>query len=178
MFAGVFIAIGRFIAAIPWQVWIIAGLLGAGVWYGSARYDAGVMDDRARSDRVLAEYVAEIEAARKQAAQDKLDHEARERAAYDEVSTRLEKEKADDRKKSDALIADLRAGNVRLQRRFACPAAAAVGVPGTAVGASERDGSGVAYISVADQEFLVRIGDEADGVVRQLTACQDLIRAR
>jgi hypothetical protein len=182
MFAGLFLAIRGFLSAIPPTVWAIAAglavVVGGGIYYGSARYDAGVLADRARSDRVLAEYVAEIEAARKQAAADKLAAEARERAAYDEVSTRLEKEKADDRKKSDALIADLRAGNVRLQRRFQCPANATAGLPEAADSAGQRhdaDGSG---FTDADAEIAFGIAAAGDEAIRQLTACQDIVRAR
>lgn len=47
-------AIGKFIKAIPWQVYAIAGLLALGWWYGHLRYNAGQASTQAKWDAAVA----------------------------------------------------------------------------------------------------------------------------
>ncbi|MDQ7104223.1 lysis system i-spanin subunit Rz [Serratia sp. MF2] len=74
---------------------------------------------------------------------------------------------------TNRLVNDLRAGNLRLSARIKtssiCPS-----------GENARSFSGnnettEAEFSTKDSEFLLNIGGEADEVVKQLTACQDVL---
>lgn len=75
--------------------------------------------------------------------------------------------------KTDRTIAGLRAGNVRLRNELA---AAACGMSADAAGTGGGDGGAGADVWRAAAEDLVRLADEADGVVRQLAACQAVIQ--
>lgn len=72
--------------------------------------------------------------------------------------------------KRDAIIADLRSGNLRLRDKFRCPT---VSTPAGSSGGSND--SETAGLQNEDAEFLVREADRADAVVRQLTLAQDII---
>jgi prophage endopeptidase len=75
-------------------------------------------------------------------------------------------------------IAAVRAGELRLRNRFTCaadPAAPGSGAAAVAAGAGGGDGTRQAGLQVEDAEFLVRLADAADAVVRQLTACQAIV---
>lgn len=69
----------------------------------------------------------------------------------------------DGKKSLDADVAAIHDGSKRVRDKFRCPA------PG---GGDEAAQGG---LQPADAEFLVRLGHEANDVVRQLTACQDYI---
>lgn len=98
--------------------------------------------------------------------------EARWRSDFDAAVARLNKENTDAIAERDGLLADLRAGNLRLRDKFRCPSG---GVSGTAGSAAGGDGPEGGVLSVEDQTFLVRLGAEADDVARQLTACQAIL---
>lgn len=94
------------------------------------------------------------------------------------ISARLEKEKSDVGKSKDAIIAELRAG----QRGLRDPGAASVktssrGSPQAGAAAGQCDGGAGGQLSQSAAEFLVSLASEADEVVKQLTACQEVIRA-
>jgi len=128
--------------------------------------EAAVSALQARNDAVMAELSA-IEAARAKE-QERADSVNRIAAAY-------ERGKADGKAAGDALRADVDAGRLVLRDKFKCarprssPAPPASGAPG-------GDGETGAYLSPADQDFLVRIAEEADATVRQLDACQAVIQ--
>lgn len=72
----------------------------------------------------------------------------------------------------ESLVADLRAGNVRLRREWLACEGRPAAVPGAAAGAAERDADAERrYESAGD---LVRVADEADA---QLRACQAIVEA-
>jgi Tfp pilus assembly protein PilX len=73
----------------------------------------------------------------------------------------------------DSILADLRNANLRLRRRFSCPAASVSGSSGAATGS---DGAPQSGLLREDAEFLVRLAAEADQRVSQLTACQAVLR--
>lgn len=77
---------------------------------------------------------------------------------------------------ADDLRADVQSGRLLLRDRFKCPAAKR-GVGQVAASPAGGDGEEGAVLSPEDQEFLVRIGAEADEVVRQLQACQAIVIA-
>jgi prophage endopeptidase len=77
-------------------------------------------------------------------------------------------------------IAAVRAGELRLRNRFTCAADTASpsrGAGTAAAGTSLGDDTRQAGLQIADAEFLVRLADESDTVVRQLTACQAIVAA-
>lgn len=73
----------------------------------------------------------------------------------------------------DRVLADLRSANLRLRRRFTCPASSVSVSPGPAAGG---DGTETSGLLVEDAEFLVRLAAEADARVNQLTACQAVLK--
>jgi len=75
----------------------------------------------------------------------------------------------------DSAIADLHADNLRLRERFrGCGTG---GVPENSAPDGSDDGAGAGGLSVADQEFLLRVAAEADAVAHRLTACQHYIKS-
>lgn len=52
-----------FLRAIPWQVWAVAALLGAGWYYGDVRYEAGVAAENTRWTKAQAKADREAKAA-------------------------------------------------------------------------------------------------------------------
>ncbi|CNK23738.1 Bacteriophage lysis protein [Yersinia frederiksenii] len=76
----------------------------------------------------------------------------------------------DGKKQTDRLVADLRSGNLRLSA--AVKAGACGSTNTTAGGVSGNDAEARAELSTANSEFLLRIGGEADEVVKQLRMCQ------
>jgi len=83
----------------------------------------------------------------------------------------------DGKKSLDADVAAIHDGSKRVRDKFRCPAPAKR--PDPVPTASPAPGSGdeapQGGLQPADAEFLVRLGHEANDVVRQLTACQDYI---
>lgn len=83
----------------------------------------------------------------------------------------------DGKKSLDADVAAIHDGSKRVRDKFRCPAPAKRPDPlptaSTAPGGGDEAPQG--GLQPADAEFLVRLGHEANDVVRQLTACQDYI---
>lgn len=112
----------------------------------------------------------------------KLDKEARDHAEW--VVAREREQSAElaeiDRKNTEVLesakkdynrtIADLRAGNLQLRKRFTCSTPSAAQPSGGVDNAEEGSG-----LQKEDGEFLVSEAERADEVVRQLTAAQEVI---
>lgn len=153
---------------VPAWVWWLAA---ASVVLLALRWHwIGVGEDRvqARWDAAEARYVA---AAAAHAVEVKT-IEARWRSDFAAAVARLTKENTDALAERDGLLADLRAGNVRLRDKFRCPDRRLPAAPGPAAGSDGAEGGG---LSVTDAQFLVRLGAEADDVARQLTACQAIL---
>ena len=81
-----------FLRAIPWQVWAVAAVLGAGWYYGEVRYDAGVAAEKARWTKAQADADRQARAATE--ARDKaaegVNSATTERAHEATVATRTE----------------------------------------------------------------------------------------
>lgn len=92
---------------------------------------------------------------------------------YQTISAQLEQDKEQIANEKDAVIADLRAGNVRLRNRFTCPTPAVSQEPGASGQRNGGEGSGLLE---QDAEFLVRLAAEADERVKQLQACQNVLK--
>lgn len=74
------------------------------------------------------------------------------------------------KKDYERTIADLRAGNLQLRKRFTCPVASPAQPAGGVDNAEERGG-----LQKEDGEFLVSESERADEVVRQLNAAIEVI---
>jgi hypothetical protein len=74
------------------------------------------------------------------------------------------------------LRAAVRSGELRLRDRHAAREQSCGSPSGeTGTAASQRDGGAGAYLSAEASEFLLELTGEADEVVRQLTACQQVL---
>lgn len=120
---------------------------------GGSKARADMAEQSAAYDRQL---VAAIDAARKT--------ELAKDAAIAAVATVYEQDKTDAKAKHDAVVADLRAGAVRLRDHWTCP----VAVPSAAAGTGQRDAA--ADLRAADSGDLVRLGAEADAQIRAAQA--------
>lgn len=112
---------------------------------------------------------ADIAEAAVEAAQAKADREAEHRAALEAVRLTYEQERAHVEQTHQALVADLRAGTVRLRRELRCPPAAPL--PGAPAGSAGSDEAPDVWGPIA--AAAVRVADECDA---QLRAAQAVIR--
>lgn len=132
----------------------------------------GVGEDRVQGkfDAYKAKVIAATERARDAAKR----AEAVQAGAIAAATDKLKQDNADARAKADRTIADLRAGALRLQPRFKCPARH---LPGTPAGSEGSQPAGEGGLSDQDAEFLIRFASGADAAVNQLTACQSILKA-
>ena len=133
-----------------------AALLGFLVWRGyAAIYDRGARDVQAKWDaQEVKDAAASIEA------------ERRHQAALTAIAEKYEQDKRDAEEANRRLLADLRAGNVRLQDRWAgCVAQA--GRSAAELDAAARD----------REESAARIVQAARDADAQIRGLQDVIRA-
>lgn len=140
---------------IPWKVWAVIGIVAAGLWWGHLRYEAGYA---ARDAEAVEQLIAANAAAEKQ--REELE------ARYEETVEKYIKERDEGYEKRDAIIASWQSGRLRLKPRF---------VQQTCY-ASGSDGGETTGLSDEDVQFLIRESARADAVVRQLTACQGIIK--
>ena len=171
--------VGPYIAVIA----IVFGVL----WLA---YDFGKESERARADSEIAELqaqhtitladidrtnrtVLQAETARARSA------EARRVADMAAIDTQYTEELQNAKARADADIAAVRDGAYRLRDRFTCPSSA-TGTGGAAGGVGAAAGVGddatPSGLQTEDAAFLVQLADEADGVVRALSACQAIVR--
>lgn len=74
-----------------------------------------------------------------------------------------------------AVVADLRSGNLRLRQQWQSCSANMSGAASTTGAASGNDGSSQAGIQAATIERILRIGTEADQVAIRLQSCQEYV---
>lgn len=113
---------------------------------------------------------------------DKADDEAREKVhAAEQISSyqlaksvaAITKDKQDEIDRRDSLIAQLRAGTLRMRDPGSRPAVPPDGtVAQTGPGQPDHDGAGGAELSMQAGEFLLAEAARANGVVHKLTRCQ------
>lgn len=152
---------------------IVCGLI---YGYGKAEFKRGEVAERARwqvrENEELAAANSTIIMLNRQARDRERQHAedmALASAHYQEDLRRVELKK-------DRVIADLRAGTQRLRIPIAASPAACGGIsPEAFAAASRRDGEARAELSGSAAEFLVGLASEADEVVHQLTACQQIL---
>tara|TARA_R110002049_G_scaffold281333_1_gene460883 strand:+ start:42498 stop:42992 length:495 start_codon:yes stop_codon:yes gene_type:complete len=136
----------------------------AGIWFhghAAGKDSVQVKWDADKAERIAAQIATEKR------------HRAREAELHANVQTISDQLSAAQRaslQELDTTLVDLRSDNLRLRERFrTCR------VSGTPETASGDDGAGDTGLSEADQEFLLRIGADADRVVNKLTACQGYV---
>lgn len=164
-------AVGRWVVK-NWRV-VAALAVCALVWwridaYGDRREAKGAAGVQALWDASKARGAILLAEAEREARRVEREQQAR----YDAVAGELARERDDAIQERDAVLADAAAGRLRLRDKFRCPAAGVPGAADPAAGGDEAEGG---VLSFADQEFLVRLGHEADDAVRALTACQSLL---
>lgn len=147
--------IWSFIKKIPLWVYLLIAFAIALLAWGNSRYDEGYQE-------AVAEYQEQLELNR--IAEEKARRELEEK--YNKRAEALIKEREKEYAKRDKVIADWQSGRLRLKARFspqACPASG--------------DNAGTeAGLLGEDVQFLIREATRADAIVRQLTACQGLIK--
>jgi hypothetical protein len=74
-------------------------------------------------------------------------------------------------------LASYRAGTLRLRNEFQAHIIADTGVPSVAASAGQRDAAGSGGLQPAHVEFFVSEAERANQVVKQLAACQAVVRA-
>lgn len=150
-----FLELWELIKKVPLKVWIGIALLIGILYYGHKRYDEGYEDAQAEAAIEIATERALAEEARRKLEQ-----------KYNEQAKQFIIERNKEYEKRDKVIADWQSGRLRLKPRFspkACPAS------GDNAGAE-------AGLLGEDVQFLIREATRADAIVRQLTACQGLIK--
>jgi hypothetical protein len=147
--------IWNFIKKIPIQVWLLLALLIWVVWWGNSRYDAGYAE-------AVSEYQEQRELNR--IAKEKARKELEEK--YNKQAEALIKEREKEYAKRDKVIADWQSGRLRLKPRF---------TPTTCPSSGDNAGTEAGLLG-EDVQFLIREATRADAIVRQLSACQGLIK--
>ncbi len=104
--------------------------------------------------------VLESEVAHQQALRKAERDSAEAIAALDQ---KYQKERDEAKSTTDRLLADVRSGALKLRDKFSCP----IRVPGVGSAPGTSAGEEGAILSAEDQEFLVRIGEEADDAIRE-----------
>jgi hypothetical protein len=113
--------------------------------------------------------LAAANAARAEAEQAARETEQKRVADMAMLDANYQKELSDAKAATDATIAELHAGTVRLRSRFKCPAAHPASVPSAPqAGASAAGADDGAGLQPADAGFLVQLARDADAKVRAL----------
>lgn len=158
---------------------LLSGLLiGAFYAYGQQQFGLGEKAERTacfgRDNAALTKANDRIKELEDQARAKEHEHAQAMATASSKYQEDLKHEKT----AKDRAIAALRSGDLRLRIPVACPEGAGgstTAAPGP--GAIGRDGETRAELSVQASEFFVGLTNEADEVVRQLTACQAVVIA-
>lgn len=156
---------------------VVAAVIGSIYAYGEKQFSRGEVAERARwqvrENTDLATANSTIIMLNRQARDRERQHAedmALTSAQYQEDIRRVELKK-------DRVIADLRAGTQRLRIPIATSPAACSGItPEAFAAASGRDGGARAELSDEAAEFLVGLASDADEIVEQLKACQQVVR--
>ena len=147
--------IWSFIKNIPLKVWAGIFITLVILYWGHTRYEQGYEDAQAEAALEIATELALAEEARRALEQE-----------YNRQAKQFILERDKEYAKRDKVIADWQSGRLRLKPRFspkACPA-------------SGNNAGTEAGLLGEDVQFLVREATRADAIVRQLTACQGLIK--
>ncbi|HAU4976819.1 TPA: hypothetical protein F3L06_19770 [Aeromonas hydrophila] len=169
-------AIGEFITGnVTWLV-LAVGLL-AGAAMGWSATDMVWKTKYALAEKDWTDQQAAQDRANLSHAEQTVAWERRSAELVAEADSAYQKGIEDGKKSLDADVAAIHDGSKRVRDKFRCPSPAKrpdpLPTPGPAPGGGDEAPQG--GLQPADAEFLVRLGHEANDVVRQLTACQDYI---
>ena len=153
------------------KAWILLAVVLWWGWTGHAAYDALQAQIEAREAKA-AVAVADANTKASEAARSEEQTRAK---VMDMLARRYEEGKADGKAAADDVLDGVRTGRYVLRDKFRCPPQRGAGAP--APGPGVGDGQTGAVLSVEDVQFLVRFAAEADDVVRQLDAAQQVIEA-
>lgn len=160
-------------------VFLTVSLLAVGYWQRTDGHADGVRETTAKYEQSRKEWerAAALQVASASLAESEAIRAAEEarNGAINSAGVAYQRGLQDGKAAVEGTVADLRADNLQLRKRFQCPAASPAGA--TATSAAGGDGEAQPGLSRADAEFLVRLAGEADDAVRQLTACQAVIDA-
>lgn len=175
--------VGGFLSAIPWQVYLLAALVGFLIWRDgvvfkrgdAAGYARANAEWQAKYDKDVADYQTRL-----------IDAQARAAAELAEANVRMgeiEQQSLADKEAINAEhekeLAGLRAGTIRVQQRFKCPTVPAGrtdSVPGAAAAAAGRDAAGQAGFNAEDAGVALGIARDGDAAILQLGRAQEVIR--
>lgn len=161
----------------PWAILIVvalwlASLAGVGYWQNEAGQTQVRAEWLKNDNAELTEANVKIVTLTEKARAD--EHRYAQNQA--DISKILEQERQDAKRKTDQLIADYRAGTLRLRDPGAVRQPTNGSQSGTATAAPCRcDGATPSELSGAAGEFLLDLTREADEVAHQLEACQAVI---
>jgi hypothetical protein len=147
----------EFMKAIPWQVYAMLIAVVIFIYGWNARFDAGY---QAATAEIMEAYAQSYLEDRKQ-----LEKE------FNEKAEQYIKERDDGLKQKDALIADLRSNAVSLRKKFQCPSR-----PANPTNPSGSDGGEEAGFTREDAEVAFGIAADGDAAIRQLSACQAILK--
>lgn len=136
-------------------------------------HNVGDMEAREELNQALTIQRERAEAAEQQTR----DLEAKHRTDMAAADQRLTEALNDERAKSEAAVAAVRAGTVRVRDRFTCPATGSGQLSNPGTGTGPGDGAAAHGLQSTDVEFLLRLAGEADEVAQRLKACQAIVRA-
>ena len=145
---------------------VVLGLGAAAAYYRNSARAAEAEATLARDQRD--QYRANYEASEKARAV-----EQKRAEIFEEVALELEKEKRELKDQNRRDIDAVRAGELRLRVRGACPANPA---PETDPASGQRDDPTTGELPREITEDLLGLANDADEVVKQLSACQSAIR--
>ena len=153
-------AIKAFLAGIPSWVWIVLFLVAShATLYGMYKHESHKAD-KAKAE--LSAYKTEIKKAVTERLAQNAKKEAEDRAVFAAIAEQYKEDIADAKAKSDAVIAGLRAGTIKLRKQWqgcSAPTEAAESGSGTDENADLR---------AKDSGDLVRAGSEADSWIQRL----------
>ncbi|MFT3805419.1 lysis system i-spanin subunit Rz [Arenimonas sp.] len=179
LFLSICKAIGKGIAAVPGWAWValaIAGaLLASHLWYGSTRYDAGAASRQQEIDALQTRFDDYVAADRAAAEAAKLAAQTAEQAQRDvfaSLDAKHQKDLDDAKRKADAVVAGLRAGNLRLRNEWrGCQANAGRNLSETPASPGVADDA--TQLREASAGRIIRAGADADA---QITGLQSALR--
>lgn len=150
----------------------IASLVGVGYWQNEAGHVAERTEWQTRENNELRLANAKILRLEEDARKAEQDHGA----MIALISTHYEKELGDANKRREADHAAVRTGALRLRDPDSAGLRACGSVvPEAGPGASGRDGRAPGELSDAAADFLLDLAHDADGIARQLAACQQVV---
>lgn len=153
------------------KAWILLAVVLWWGWTGHAAHDALQAQIRAREAKA-AVAVADANTKASEAARSE---ERVKVKVMDMLARRYEEGRADGEAAAAGVLAGVADGTYVLRDKFRCPPQRGAGPTAAAPGSG--DGQTGAVLSVEDVQFLVRFAAEADDVVRQLDAAQQVIEA-